>query len=128
MEDLGVDVTLKAYTSTQLNDIIFSTGAWDSGWIPLSISLPSQSVPFASGTAPPNGTNFGHIVNSQYTASAGKAAVAADVATPPVVGASREGLYRNFDLVQMYDLCLGISEEHPSQLRGRGPCRLLVVV
>ena len=102
---LGVDVTLKAYTSTQLNDIIFSTGAWDSGWIPLSISLPSQLVPFASGTTPPNGTNFGHIVNPQYTAAAGKATVAADVATAcPLWEQAEESLYKNFDLVQMYDL------------------------
>lgn len=102
---LGVDVTLKSYTSTQLNDIIFSTGAWDTGWIPLTISLPSQLVPFASGKTPPDGTNFGHIANSEYATLAGKATVAAEVKTACPLWEQAEGsLHKNFDIVQMFDL------------------------
>ena len=101
---LGVDVSLKATTSTQLNDTLFSTGAWDAGWIQLGVTLPSQLVPFASGAMPPTGTNFGHISNSQYTATVAKAAVAPDVATAcPLWASAEEALYKNFDMVQMYD-------------------------
>jgi len=101
---LGVDVTLKAATDTQLGDIVFSTGAWDAGWIQVTLTLPSQFVPFASGKIPPAGTNFGHIANSQYTTTAAKAAVAATVATAcPLWQQAEEGLYKNFDIVQMYD-------------------------
>ena len=101
---LGVDVALKASTSTQLNDLLFSTGAWDAGWIQLGVTLPGQLVPFVSGAMPPNGTNFGHITNSQYTATAAKAAVAPNVATAcPLWATAEEALYKNFDIVQMYD-------------------------
>lgn len=102
---LGVDVTLKAATDTQLGDIVFNTGAWDSGWIQVALTLPSQFVPFASGKMPPAGTNFGHIANPEYTSTAAKAAVAPSVATAcPLWAAAEQALYKNFDIVQMYDL------------------------
>lgn len=100
---LGVDVSLKAATDTQLNDILFSTGAWDAGWIQVGLTLPSQFVPFVSGAMPPAGTNFGHIANAEYTATAAKAAVAPDVTTAcSLWSAAEEALYKNFDIVQMY--------------------------
>ncbi|MDQ2739394.1 MAG: ABC transporter substrate-binding protein [Actinomycetota bacterium] len=101
---LGVDVALKGATDTQLGDIVFSTGAWDAGWIQVGLTLPSQLVPFASGKAPPAGTNFGHIANSEYTATAGKAALAPDVATAcPLWEQAEEALYKDFDIVPMYN-------------------------
>lgn len=103
-KDLGVDVALKASTDTQLNEILFSTGAWDAGWVQLGVTLPSQLVPFVSGAMPPTGTNFGHITNSQYTTTAAKAAVAPSVATAcPLWATAEEALYKNYDMVQMYD-------------------------
>ena len=66
-------------------------------------------MPFVSGKTPPNGTNFGHIANSQYTSNATKAAVAPDVATAcPLWETAEESLYKNFDLVQMYDFYVSV--------------------
>ena len=40
---------------------------------PTSVSTPSEIVPFVSGAAPPNGTNFAHIKNAAYSAAVAKA-------------------------------------------------------
>lgn len=71
---LGVDVVLKAADNNALNEALFSTGAWDVSMAPLSVGLPSQFVPFASGPAAPDGANFAHIDNAEYTAATTAAA------------------------------------------------------
>jgi peptide/nickel transport system substrate-binding protein len=64
---LGAKVTAKGQDETGMNDALFSTGNWDIAWIQLNVSSPDQLVPFLSGPVPPNGTNFAHISNSDYT-------------------------------------------------------------
>jgi peptide/nickel transport system substrate-binding protein len=72
-KQLGVKVTVKPQDETAINTTVFSTGNWDIGWIQLNVSSPDQVVPFASGPAPADGTNFAHITNPAYTALVAKA-------------------------------------------------------
>ena len=41
--------------------------------MPLNVSSPDQVVPFASGAAAPDGTNFAHIDNEDYLAKVAEA-------------------------------------------------------
>jgi len=103
-KDLGVQLNLKTITSTQLNEIVFGSGAWDAAWISITVNLPSQPVPFVSGPAVPNGTNFSAIENKDYTANAGKAAVATADKACDLWDAAEVALYKGFDMVPMFDL------------------------
>jgi len=103
-KELGVQLNLKTITSTQINEIVFGSGAWDVAWISLGVNLPSQIVPFVSGPAVPNGTNFSAIENKDYTANATKAAVAGADQACDLWDAAEKALFTSFDLVPMYDL------------------------
>lgn len=76
--EIGVDVTLQPFTNTQVNEILFGTGAWDATLILVTVAFPSQLVPFFTGPVPPDGTNFGHLGNEEYSA------LVADAAQQPV--------------------------------------------
>ena len=64
---LGVDVKAKGATTTDLQPILFGTGAWDIAWEPINVSSPDQVVPFFSGPGVKDGgTNFASIDNAGY--------------------------------------------------------------
>lgn len=66
-EELGVTVDTKGQDDATLLNVIFSTGDWDVTWLTLNVSSPDQLVPFMSGPAPPDGNNFAHIDNAEYS-------------------------------------------------------------
>jgi peptide/nickel transport system substrate-binding protein len=66
-KELGVDVTTTPQDETALVATVFSTGDWDYAWVPVNVSSPDQLVPFLSGPAVPDGNNFAHIDNADYT-------------------------------------------------------------
>ncbi len=104
---LGVDITPSVITATQLNDVLFASGDWDAGWVPVGINLPSQLVGFVSGPAP--ATNFAHINNSTYTTDATKAAATGDVTQACALWNSAEvALIKNIDVAPMFDSTLNI--------------------
>jgi peptide/nickel transport system substrate-binding protein len=71
---LGVDVTTKGETTSQLQSVLFGTGDWDVAWEPINVSTPDQLVPFLSGPGVSGGgTNFAGIDNATYSASVTKA-------------------------------------------------------
>lgn len=70
---LGVQVSSKSQTSTATSETLFSTGDWDVAWEPLNVNSPDQLVPFMSGPAAPDGTNFAGIHNAAYEAGVAKA-------------------------------------------------------
>ncbi|MGH2928299.1 MAG: ABC transporter substrate-binding protein, partial [Solirubrobacteraceae bacterium] len=57
---------------TAVESTMFETGDYDVIWAATSVSTPNEIVPFVSGAAPPNGTNFAHIDNAAYTAAVAK--------------------------------------------------------
>jgi peptide/nickel transport system substrate-binding protein len=68
-EAAGVTVNTKPQSGTATEQTLFGTGDWDIAWIPLNVSSPDQLVPFLSGPAVPNGTNFAAIENADYSAA-----------------------------------------------------------
>lgn len=72
-QEIGAQVDGKQQDETVLLDALFGTGAWDIGWVTLSVNSPDQIVGFVSGTVPPEGTNFSHIDNPDYAAAIAEA-------------------------------------------------------
>jgi len=71
---IGVQVSIKSQTETQMSTAMFGTGDWDIAWEPLNINTPDALVPFLSGATPAQkGTNFASIKNATYTADVAKA-------------------------------------------------------
>ncbi len=56
--------TAKAQNETTLTGTIFGAGDWDVTWVSLNVNSPDQLVPFLSGPAAPDGTNFSAIANA----------------------------------------------------------------
>lgn len=65
-KELGVDVQANGVAVNQSNDILFGTGAWDVAWTGLGVAAPNQLVSVFQGAAPPDGSNFSHLDNSDY--------------------------------------------------------------
>ena len=59
----------QARTRPTLTGTIFGAGDWDVAWVSLNVSSPDQLVPFLSGPAAPEGTNFAAIANPDYDAA-----------------------------------------------------------
>ncbi len=70
----GIDVKAKGQSGTAVQQTIFGSGDWDIAWVPLNVSAPDQLVPFLSGPAAPEGTNFAGISNADYEAGVAAAA------------------------------------------------------
>ena len=70
---LGIKVNGQGPGRTALQQTIFGAGDWDVAWVPLNVNSPDQVVPFLSGPAAPNGTNFADIDNADYDAAVKKA-------------------------------------------------------
>lgn len=96
---LGVKVSAKGLDESGLNTALFSSGNWDVSWITINVSSPDQLVPFLSGPTPPNGTNFAHINNSQYTQLVQKASAQNGSAGCPDWLKAEEALVRAADVV-----------------------------
>ena len=96
---LGVQVKTQGLPDTQIDTILFGTGAWDIGWVPLTIQFPSDAVSFFSGPVPPAGANFAHISNRTYQQLTAEAA-----ATPGSAGCTdwnhaEEALFQQADVI-----------------------------
>jgi peptide/nickel transport system substrate-binding protein len=103
---LGVDVSLKAITATQINEILFSTGAWDAGLVQITVQVPSQLVPFLSGATPPKGTNFAHIDNPEYGRLISEAQRLTGAESCAQWGAAESALFKRADVVRFIDSTL----------------------
>lgn len=66
---IGVHATAQSQNETTLTGTIFSAGDWDVTWVSLNVSSPDQLVPFLSGPAAPDGTNFAAISDPDYDAA-----------------------------------------------------------
>lgn len=103
LKGMGVDVTLKGVDSPGLNEVLFSTGAWDVSMGPVGLSLPSQLVPFVSGPVPPQGTNFAHVKNQGYDALVRKASAKAGADGCDDWNAAETELIKAVDAVPYYN-------------------------
>ncbi|MFI7672722.1 ABC transporter substrate-binding protein [Actinophytocola sp. NPDC049390] len=97
--ELGVEVTLKGGTDAEMGQLVGGQLQWDAAIVPLNVSLPSQTVPFVSGPAAPDGTNFAAIDNPDYTAKAGEAAKIAGAEGCAAWAEAEKALYERADVV-----------------------------
>lgn len=65
-EEIGIQVDGRQQDEPSILDAIFSTGAWDVSWVPVSVNSPDQLIGFLSGITPPDGVNFSAIQNADY--------------------------------------------------------------
>ncbi|NDL58888.1 ABC transporter substrate-binding protein [Phytoactinopolyspora mesophila] len=110
--DVGAGVTPRGMPPTEYNEVIFSTGAWDAALLPINVRLPSQLVPFFSGTVPPDGVNLAHLENDAY-----ESAVAEAMTLP---GEQSCELWRQAEqaLFDAHDVLLFADETIPTFLQG----------
>lgn len=103
-QKVGAQVTLKGATDSQLGQsVIGGQGSWDAAFVPLTVTLPTQVVPFVSGPTPPKGGDFAFIDNPDYTAH-----VKAASALPGTKGcgewaAAEKALFQRTDVVPFAD-------------------------
>jgi peptide/nickel transport system substrate-binding protein len=71
---LGVQVELSSDSPTGYTEVAYETSDWDVYVLGYDFYLPSQWIPFVSGTVPPQGTNWSGIDNADYNAIVAKAA------------------------------------------------------
>jgi peptide/nickel transport system substrate-binding protein len=102
-KSLGAEVTLKAVDSPGLNQALFGTGEWEVSMGPVGFALPSQLVPFVSGPAAPDGTNFAHVANPAYDQAAQQAAALPGDASCPSWNAAETALVKRVDAVPYFD-------------------------
>lgn len=96
---LGVQVHPEGVPDTQVSTILFGTGAWDIGWVSLTVQFPSTAIPFFSGPVPPNGTNFAHISNATYQHLTAQAAGMSGTTGCPQWNQAEEALYQQADVI-----------------------------
>jgi peptide/nickel transport system substrate-binding protein len=96
---IGVDATSKAEGETALTQTIFSGGDWDVAWVSLSVNSPDQLVPFLSGPAAPDGTNFSGIQDDAYDAAVKDAMAMDGTESCDTWLKAESGLIANADIV-----------------------------
>lgn len=103
-QKVGARVTLKSGTDSQLGqDVIGGQGSWDAAFVPLTVTLPSQVVPFVSGPTPPKGGNFGFIDNADYTAHVKAASALPGTSGCAEWAAAEKALFQRTDVVLFAD-------------------------
>ena len=96
---IGVDATAKSQGETALTGTIFGGGDWDVSWVSLNVNSPDQLVPFLSGPAAPDGTNFSAISDPTYDAAVDEAMATNGTEGCEAWLAAESGLIANADIV-----------------------------
>jgi peptide/nickel transport system substrate-binding protein len=97
--ELGVQVTLKGGGDAEMGQLVSGQLPWEAAFVPLNVTLPSQTVPFLSGPAAPDGTNFASIDNPGYTAKVAEASAIAGADGCDAWAAAEKALYERADIV-----------------------------
>jgi peptide/nickel transport system substrate-binding protein len=95
---IGVQVKLTGGTFGQ-GLHVFDTANYDVFTLGLAFFLPSQVVPYMSGTVPPHGTNIAGIDNKNYNDLAAKASAITPPAACPYWNQAEQALFTDFDVV-----------------------------
>lgn len=102
-QGIGVQVEIAPVDAAGINQTLFGTGAWDVSMVPLTLSLPSQLTPFASGPVPPEGVNFGHFTNAEFEAESKLAATKAGSAGCENWNKAEAALVKDASFVPYFD-------------------------
>ncbi|MFC6016489.1 ABC transporter substrate-binding protein [Plantactinospora solaniradicis] len=102
--EVGVQVTLRSVTDAEIGELIVGgKGTWGATFLPLSVTLPTELVPFLSGPTPPNGSNFSGIQNEQYAAAVREASAIAGAAGCAKWAEAERALFQHVDVVPFVD-------------------------
>ncbi|GAA2810267.1 ABC transporter substrate-binding protein [Kribbella solani] len=100
---IGVELEIKGYPPSNLGTIVYETGDWDAGWLPITVGIPSDFVARLSGPTPPAGANLASIHNAGYDKeTAAAAALPLDRACPHWIAAEK-ALFEKVDVVPVVD-------------------------
>lgn len=101
---IGVDVTTKGLSDAEVGQVIVGgEGTWHAAILRLGLTLPSEAVPFFSGPAAPDGTNFASVDNDRYTAAVKEASAIAGQDGCGKWGEAERALFENVDIVPFVD-------------------------
>ncbi|WP_027928977.1 ABC transporter substrate-binding protein [Amycolatopsis thermoflava] len=92
---VGAQVTVKGMTDTETMQVL-TQGGWDAAFVPLGVFLPSQLVPFFSGSG---GNNFAAVQNPAYDAAVQQAAALAGADGCGKWGEAEQALVRELNVV-----------------------------
>ena len=99
-KDIGVEVTLKNVSDAEVGQLIVGgQGSWGATVLPLTVTVPTQLVPFLSGPTPPDGVNFASINNADYAANVAAASATAGTGGCDKWAAAESALFKKVDLV-----------------------------
>ncbi|MEE6263802.1 ABC transporter substrate-binding protein [Plantactinospora sonchi] len=102
--EVGVRVTLRGLTDAEIGELIVGgKGTWGAALLPLSVTLPSELVPFTSGPTPPDGGNFAAIDNERYTAAVRKASAMVGTEGCASWSEAEQALIQEVDVVPFVD-------------------------
>ncbi|PZF84723.1 ABC transporter substrate-binding protein [Jiangella anatolica] len=100
---IGVRANIRAEAVAAATTTLYQTSNWDVYLGGYSFNLPSQMVPYLSGTTPPNGNNIGHLRNAEYDRLAAQAVAL----TPPEActywDQAEQAILREVDVVPIAD-------------------------
>jgi peptide/nickel transport system substrate-binding protein len=102
-QGIGVKAEIQPVDSAGINQALFGTGVWDVSMAPLTLSLPSQLVPFASGPVPPAGVNFASITNPTFESEVKQAASMAGTAGCEHWDKAEAALVKDTSVVPYFD-------------------------
>ncbi|MGO1052852.1 ABC transporter substrate-binding protein [Crossiella sp. CA198] len=100
---VGARVQIQPVDAAGMNQALFSTGDWEVSMAPLSFTLPSQLLPFFAGTRPPQGVNYGHLDNKEFTDLSRQAAAQPGTSGCALWERAEAALVKSLDMVPYYD-------------------------
>lgn len=100
---LGVAVEVRDADGPQISETLFASGDWDVSLVPLNVALPSQLVPFYSGPASPNGSNFASVSVPAYDEAVARAATKPGTEGCDDWGLAEQALFDSFSVIPFAD-------------------------
>jgi peptide/nickel transport system substrate-binding protein len=96
---VGIKVTLSGDDAAKAVNVMNKTSNWDAYAQEYGFFLPTQLVPYASGTTPPNGINVAGIDNPTYDQLVAKAAAMTPPAACTLWNQAEQALIRQSDIM-----------------------------
>ncbi|TDD90386.1 ABC transporter substrate-binding protein [Actinomadura rubrisoli] len=98
-KQLGAHLEMKGVLDSEVDRTLFSAGDWEVVWLPVTVSLPIELMPFLSRTTAPEGTNFSGIKNAEYVKLAERATATLGKPGCELWKQAEAALFKNVDLL-----------------------------
>ncbi|WP_082748630.1 ABC transporter substrate-binding protein [Nocardioides jensenii] len=101
--EIGVDMEIQGVPPSGLGPIVYESGDWDAGWLPITVGIPSDLVARLSGQTPPKGSNLASIDNQTYVEETSAATALPLAKSCPRWVAAEQALFQDLDVVPIVD-------------------------